>query len=233
VQFVTLVTVLRALTLTQVARGGTRHPATAVVELIHVGKFVMAVVSLKLSGRSVPLQKSVMAPAFGARTVLTNNPWRYVSLWLKRNKHQEALFYWEQAQHFYRASIGLPMQSSPLLLYYSFMNAAKALLAAKNVKFNPLHGVTGEKLNKSSRKLSLANEGVRIKAEGIVPALSSYFQEPETAKLHSLQDLLFNLNFIHRTYSHTFVSHPEMYCSLSKCQYVFDQKHKTLFLEAT
>src|SRR5438552_3135920 len=101
----------------------------------------MSITLLRLNGREAALRKSVISPKFGAMTVLTNSPWTFVSLWLKRNKKDEAQYYWDQAQHFYRASVGLPLQSSPLLLYYSYMNAAKALLAAKGVVFSPYHGV--------------------------------------------------------------------------------------------
>jgi hypothetical protein len=95
----------------------------------------MPLVPLRLGGRDVMPRKAVMSPTFGAKTVLTNSPWTYVSLWLQRNKKKEALFYWEQAQHFWRASVGLPLQSSPLLLYYSYMNAAKALLGFQGRRF--------------------------------------------------------------------------------------------------
>jgi hypothetical protein len=77
-------------------------------------------------------RKAIMSPDFGAKTVLTNSPWTFVGLWLKRHKKRDALYYWDQAQQFYKASVGLPLQSAPLLLYYSYMNAAKALLSAKN-----------------------------------------------------------------------------------------------------
>src|SRR5215831_7520082 len=42
--------------------------------------------------------------ALSSRNVLTNSPWTFVSLWLKRNrKPAAALFYWEQANEFYKA----------------------------------------------------------------------------------------------------------------------------------
>ena len=89
----------------------------------------MALIPLRLNGREVAPRKAIMSATFGAKTVLTNSPWTFVVLWLKRNKKRDALFYWEQAQQFWQASIGLPIQSAPLLLYYSYMNAAKALLS--------------------------------------------------------------------------------------------------------
>lgn len=190
----------------------------------------MAFQPLKLAARSVPLQKAVMHPAFRVRTVLTNDPWTYVTLLLKRQERVEALFYWEQAQHFYRASVGLPMQSSPLLLYYSFMNAAKALLSAREVQFSPRHGVSGPK--EGGKPATLSDEMVRFQSKGIVPALATYFQESETSQEHSLRDLLFNLSFIHRTFSHTYELATEMFVPLSDCTYVFDTTAGRVMLEA-
>src|SRR5437762_14150563 len=97
-------------------------------------------VPLFLNRRELSLHKGIVRPSFGVPTVLTNSPWTFVSLWLKRNKKDNALFFWEQAQQFHSASSGLPLQSAPLLLYYSYMNAAKALLTSKSMAFDPHHG---------------------------------------------------------------------------------------------
>ncbi len=78
----------------------------------------MAIVTpIKLKGRELTPHKAIIGPLLGARTVLTNEPWTFVSLWLKREKKQDALFYWDQAFEFHKASIGLPLQSAPLVLY--------------------------------------------------------------------------------------------------------------------
>lgn len=192
----------------------------------------MAITPIQIKGRQLPFPKPIVRPAFGVKTVLTNSPWTFVSLWLKRNKKTEALFYWEQAQHFYNASIGLPMQSAPLLLYYSFMNATKALLSAKSISFNPMHGVKAKPINPNSGKTRITNEGIEILNHGIVPALSTYFLEPETQKKHSLSELLFNLSFIHRTFCLTRKSQHEMFLPLRGCAYVFDSTTKEVHFEA-
>lgn len=191
----------------------------------------MTAIPIRISGKSVPVYKAALKPAFGVRTVLTNSPWTFVELWLKRNKKSEALFYWDQARHFYNASLGLPMQSAPLLLYYSFMNAAKALLAAKGVPFVPRHGVKFHRCGKG-KKIDLNNEGVEILPVGILPALSLYFKEPERTKKHSLHELLFNLNYIHRTYCLTYTSQKEMFIPIKGCEYVFDTASKDVYFRA-
>jgi hypothetical protein len=186
---------------------------------------------LRLKGREVAPRKAIMSPKFGAKTVLTNSPWNFVSLWLKRNRKEESLLYWEQAQQFWRASIGLPIQSSPLLLYYSYMNAAKALLSTKGVQFSPMHGVRGQNPPGARRKISLSNETVRITTNGIVPSLATYFGESDPVRTYSMKELFFNSTFIHRTYCLTYRSQQEMFLALRICRYVFDTNNKVVFLE--
>lgn len=102
----------------------------------------MSIAPIKLKQRAIGPHKAIVAPLLNSRTVLTNSPWTFVALWLQRNRKPKALFYWEQAEEFHRASVGLPLRSAPLLLYYCFMNAVKALLIAKSVNFDEMHGVT-------------------------------------------------------------------------------------------
>jgi YaaC-like Protein len=183
----------------------------------------MPAVPLRLNGREVSLHKAIMQPHFGSRTVLTNSPWTYVALWLKRNRKKETLYYWEQAQQFHTASIGLPLQSAPLLLYYSFMNAAKALLSAKSIPFSPYHGVKVHNVRRAKSRITLSNEGLRIETgTQIVPSLAQYYVETDPRRDYTMKELLFNMVFIHRTYCLTFQSQQEMFAPLLNCKYVFD-----------
>lgn len=188
--------------------------------------------TIKISGRDAQPHKCVKGPNFTSRTVLTKSPWQFVELWLKRNGKKEALFFWGQANEFWKASIGLPTQSAPLLHYYSFMNAAKALLSAKGIAFTPMHGVRAHNMNGASSKISIVNEGVRILRNGILPALSSYFGEPEAATTHSLQDLLFNLPHIHRTYCLTYPNQTEIFIPVVRPCFVHDAASNIVRLHA-
>lgn len=192
----------------------------------------MNVVPIKLKGRKIKPHKAILNPHLNSKTVLTNSPWEFVELWLRREKKNNALFYWNQAQEFHKASVGLPIQSAPLLLYYAFMNAAKALLSAKNIVFNEYHGVVLHKIGGSSNKISIKNEGVKIKTNGVVPSLSTYFGETESSRIHSLKELLFNLPFIHRTYCLTFPSQIEMFIPLRECEYVSNKANRTAYFRA-
>jgi hypothetical protein len=155
-----------------------------------------------------------------------------VSLWLKRESKGNALFYWDQAHQFYAAAAGMTLQSSPLLLYYSFMNATKALLVAKGIAFNEWHGVTGGAKRTPKNRIALSNENIQIKTQGILPALSLYLGETETQRSHSLEDLFFNLPFIHRTYCLTYKNQADMFIPLTECEYVMETKTKEVYFKA-
>jgi YaaC-like Protein len=179
-------------------------------------------VPITINGRELKPHKATTSAQLAARTVLTNSHWEYVSLWLKREHKEAALFYWQQAQTFSSAAAGLPAASAPLLFYYSFMNATKALLSAKGVAFDEHHGVRSHNMRGPSSKIALSNEGVRVLQRGIAPALSQYLGEAETVLTHSLEDLLFNLPCIHRTFCLTYRNQQDMFIPLTDCRFVFD-----------
>ena len=187
---------------------------------------------VELNGRSLKLHKAIVDPQFGTKSVLTNSHWSFVDLYLRRNNSHDALFYWEQARQFHDASKGLPINSAPLLLYYSFMNATKALLSSKNCAFAPHHGVKGELLSADRRKISLSTEGVRFKSSGIVPSLSEYFCETESVRVHSLDVMLHNMVFVHRTYCLTYLSRAEMFFPLREAIYERDDVTGQIRLKA-
>lgn len=186
--------------------------------------------NVKHKGRELTPHKSSVYQLIGSRTVLTKSPWTFVSLWLKREKKEEALFYWDQAREFHRVSEGLPLQSAPLLLYYCYMNAVKALLSAKNVPFSEIHGVRKHTTAVGNQRKTIVTEGVRIANAGVLPALSGYYQEPELSKTHTLQEIFFNLPFIHRTYCLSFPSQVQMFMPMVEPKYAFDQAMHRSFL---
>lgn len=176
--------------------------------------------------------KAIRDAKFELRSVLTTDPFNYVDLWLRRQHRDEALFYWRQSQAFYQASRNLPIESSPLVLYYCFMNAAKALLAAKGVTFNPHHGVGPHRMRGPNSRVVLSNEGILIKNNGIVPALSTYFREAEPSKTHSLENVLCNLVFIHRTYSLSYPHSKERFLPLKGVEFVRDSVTQEVLFRA-
>jgi len=78
---------------------------------------------LKIRSKPISLHKGFKTPDFKSPTVLVRSRWDYVEMWLRRRRLKDAIFYWSQAKGFYEASTILPNTSSPLTLYYSFLNA--------------------------------------------------------------------------------------------------------------
>jgi hypothetical protein len=179
-------------------------------------------VPVRVSNRDLKPHKAALQPVVDARTVLTNSPWDFVALWLKREEKDDALLYWNQARSFADAGRGMPIQSAPLLHYYSFMNAAKALLSAKGIAFDEYHGVKAHNIRGASLRITLSNEGVRLLAQGVAPSLSAYLQEPEPSRTHSLEELLLNIPCIHRTFCLTYRSQPDLFIPLTDCRYLYD-----------
>ena len=112
------------------------------------------------------------------------------------------------------------------------MNATKALLVAKDVSFNEGHGIRAHPKVVQGVKRTFAREGIEIRPKGILPSLSAYYGEAETSKTHTLQELFFNMVFIHRTYCLTYSSQKEMFLPLANCGYVYDTRTKEIFFKA-
>ncbi|HRD74406.1 MAG TPA: YaaC family protein [Hyphomicrobiaceae bacterium] len=176
---------------------------------------------LRIGNRTAYLRKAIRTPDFQSESVLTRDAFQFAELWLRRNC-REALPFWRQAANYYSASRNLPAVSAPLTSYYCFLNATKALLTVKGVAFSERHGVSGE-FNPAAKRV-LSNEVVKIQSAGIMTALSSYMEEPETQNEHALTDLLANLPFIHRSYRHTFKSQKELFIPVRNVVY---RKHPT------
>ncbi len=167
--------------------------------------------------RPLLIRRAVVGPHWEGEKVLTSDIWTYVDLWLRRNAGKtDANFYWQQAQEFYRASLGLPVTASPLTLYYCFLNATKALLVAKGIAFTDKHGLTGKS---QPGRASLANEKVTLKGAGVLPSLIQYYGDALALDTYSLKEMFFNLAFVHRAYC---LSYKENYLffPLENCRYV-------------
>lgn len=116
----------------------------------------------------------------------------------------------------------MPVESAPLLLYYSYMNATKALLSSKSISFHEHHGIRAHNMRGPSSKIALRNEGIRLLHQGIAPALSQYLGESELSTTHSLEELLFNLPCIHRTFCLTYEGQKDLFIPLTNCEIRFD-----------
>ena len=169
--------------------------------------------SIDIKGKALSIHKAVTAPGFGEKTILVTDAWDYITLWLKRNHHAEARFYWDQARSFYCATVSLPKESSPLTAYYCMLNAVKALLLVKKIKFADRHGVSGKTIGV---RPSLSNEVVEFKAGGILAELCRHLGETANNETYSLQDLLYNLPYVHRAFDLSLESAPELFIPIRR-----------------
>lgn len=176
---------------------------------------------IKYRSKDLYLHKAVFAPDFNGSWVLTHDPWEYVDLWLRRNKHSTARFYWEQAHQFHLATKGLSSTSAPLPLYYAILNATKTLLLVRKQAFSDQHGVSGYQKAGST---SLSKEIIRFKSGGIHAALRTYFQDTLASSDYSLKDILYNLPYVHRAFTLTYSSGPELFIPVCNPRFVRKDK---------
>ena len=169
----------------------------------------MSTKKLDINSKPIQLMKPLTFADYTAKTVLTNSSWEYVELWLRRintEKSKRALFYWQQAYNFYKASECLPLESKPLTSYYCCLNAAKALLSINRVNFidndNLSHGITSNR--KQWKTSNIKDAEVIFLGSGVLYELSKYLNEEAQKKTYKVYDLMYNIPCIHRTFSLTY-----------------------------
>lgn len=177
----------------------------------------MAQQGIKFRSKQLFLHKAVQSPDFNSPTVLTHDPWEYVDLWLRRENHKDARFYWAQSRQFHAATQGLSSTSAPLTLYYAILNATKALLLVRRQQFSDKHGVSGFQKPGST---SLSNEMVKFQKGGIHAALRMYLGDAPPTQDYSVKDVLYNLPFVHRAFTLTYSSAPELFIPLRHPRFV-------------
>ncbi len=164
-----------------------------------------------------------MSPNLGSKTVLTDSTWRYVEIFLKEKKQNKALMYWNQAQNFFEATENLSLISKPLTSYYCFLNATKALLTYKKIRFDVKHGVSGKRIDK---RYNLQNETITIFPSGVLSGLCTYFKEhvkPEKkGETYTLKEIFYNLEYIHRAYTLTYNNKGELFIPIENCRFVHE-----------
>ena len=185
-----------------------------------------------INNKPCGLMKAFQTAKYGTRTVLTDSSWEYVSLFLKRQSVSgtgDALFYWKQAQSFYKASINLPDDAKPLTSYYCILNASKALLRFKGISDADLnsHGVSSVRSN--SEKTNLKNAYTAIKGAGVLNQLSKYYGNQLDVKHYSIFDLLYNIPCVHRAFCITY-SKQELFIPIYNPVFVKKDQSKEAWL---
>lgn len=175
-----------------------------------------------INSKPITIMKPVTVADYQEKTVLTNSSWEYVELWLKRKSSKaakEALFYWQQAKHFYSASECLPQNSKPLTAYYCCLNATKALLCNNGINVHNIsHGITqsrhGNDINNSLDKAEVIFLG-----GGALTELSRYLGEDVSKQIIVVKDLLYNIPCVHRAFAITYRS-PELFIPIKNINFV-------------
>lgn len=180
---------------------------------------------ITINSKDITLMKAVTCADYQGKTVLTNSAWEYVELWLKRQSSKdakEALFYWQQAKHFYEASECLPQNSKPLTAYYCCLNATKALLCINGIEVHTIsHGITQNR-HANDKSNSLDKAEVIFLGSGALTELSRYLNEDVTKKTYVIKDLLYNIPCVHRTFSITYNELPELFIPIHNVCFMRD-----------
>lgn len=186
----------------------------------------MTTKNIKVKSKEIGLHKTVCNPNWGAKTVITDDCFAYVELYINRykkdlelskKKQEYALSCWKQAQEFYNGITCLPVLAKPLLAYYSILNAAKTLLICKHqLPTKEYHGLSGM----YEGDAYLSNEIIEFKDSGILPSMSKYFGEKEIRKKFNIKDLLYNLPYVQRAYNLSYRSSTELFIPIEKSFYV-------------
>jgi hypothetical protein len=155
---------------------------------------------LILKGIVLRPHKAYKNSDFTSKAVHVSDKWDYVESWLRNHTSNRALTFWIQAKSFKDANNKVDRLSQPLTSYYCILNMVKALLISKGVDLPQVinHGLTGKS---EGIKNLLTNEYVILKNSGVLSQLCYYFDETigDNEQI-SIDDLLYNLPFIHRAY---------------------------------
>ncbi|WLQ17001.1 YaaC family protein [Hahella aquimaris] len=177
----------------------------------------MAYRVIEINKSKIRPHKAVVNPAFDAPTILVTDKFDYVELWLKRNASEEAQLYWQQAENFYHATRVLPKESQTIASYFCMLNATKSLLSEKKIDYSDLHGVSGESIGS---KTSLMNEVSSVKGRGVFCSLSNYYGSNIFNVKVCLKDVIYNMPFVHRAYTCTYVRAKELFIPIRDPHFV-------------
>ncbi|MBP3300158.1 MAG: hypothetical protein J6M34_01485 [Clostridia bacterium] len=97
--------------------------------------FMIFVRDVENNSVSVRVRKAYTEANLSSHSILTDDVFSYVDFFFKthprrrrKSDNRDYAFYWKQAQDFYKATKALPIESSPLPMYYCMLNAIKAYI---------------------------------------------------------------------------------------------------------
>ena len=182
-----------------------------------LGRLRVPATPITIERRELRPHLAVKSPDFAHPSVLVTEPWEFVALYLRRKGESEALFYWEQAQALYSATVPLPPTASPITAYYCCLNATKALLKAHHASVEEQHGLSGKF---AGGKAVLKNEHIKVLGKGVFPSLAKFLGEADSRNEYTLYELAQSTVFIHRAFCLTFRTSPELYIPIDNLHFV-------------
>ena len=177
---------------------------------------------------SLRLRKSFTSANIASHSVLTDDVFSYIDFWFRTHKkvlrddngkkiEQDHLFYWEQAKNFYLATKTLPIESSPLTMYYCMLNAIKSYIFYNAKTYDEIkntfngHGLHEGTDNSTCNVCSLENIFITRDGWGVFSRFSNMIDTKfdEKWKLKddgkvSIKDLMYQLPFVHSAYISTY-----------------------------
>lgn len=177
---------------------------------------------------SLGIRKAFLNADVSSHTVLTDDVFSYVDFFFKTHKkvlkdstgkpvEQNHSYYWQQSRNFYNASKILPIDSSPLPMYYCMLNAVKAYLFYIANGFDEIkndfcsHGLKEGSNDGNCTTLNLDNIFVSRFSRGVFYKFAktehvdfdSKWSNGERGAI-SLKRLLYQLPFVHSSYISTY-----------------------------
>jgi hypothetical protein len=182
--------------------------------------------------------------------VFANDPWPIITSSIKEkitsiNTRMEALAYCEQSQDFFRsAQIARVSAAKPILLYYAFMNLAKAFILLKGVRpslSNAYHGLKNVDTSHSTltaAKLEAAKDKPGTKRTNVFDAFFYALHKkhvPANTFTYNLRDIIPQVVVGHRLWleamnSKTRKNHIERFVCVDFLYFMHDRKRKELWL---
>lgn len=186
-----------------------------------------------VKSKEISLLKPYTGANYDSKTVLTDSSWQYVELWFKRQSGEnakKALFYWQQAKHFFQASECLPENAKPLTSYYCCLNAVKALLCVNGIDVKNIHHGVHSNVNKTSSN-SLISVEITFDNKGVLFEFAKYLGESVNKDKYTVKDLLYNIPCVHRTFCITYKELGELFIPISDLKFVREEKNNNAWLE--
>lgn len=183
-------------------------------------------------GKHLGLYKTYQQPDFRSKTIFTDNVFPYVKLFLTRkdaklkfaSPNSESkfgpagrfapIFFWQQAEYYYNATLTSSLELKPLLSYYCMLNAAKAYLAQYTEKLDDAvnmftsHGLKEDRSNTFKEK-SLSNIQITRENKGVFVLFGTKLNKDfdaiwSSSTKFTLKELLYNMPFVHRSFCATY-----------------------------